>query len=92
MRDVQELATASEQLAAAAGVIRRVNPSWGEGVVNLLIAANQVVVRIQEKGAGAYARYLQRHGTETGPERADIVAAGEMAPEPPTTPQNEEEG
>jgi hypothetical protein len=63
-RDVTELATASEQLAVAAETIRRMRPAWGESVVNLLIAANLVIERIQNKGAATFARYLQKHGPQ----------------------------
>jgi len=85
-RDVTELAAASEQLVVAANTIRSMGPKWGESVVNLLIAANLVIERIQNKGAAAFARYLQKHGTqgaqdapETGP-TYDCPTCGQFAP------------
>lgn len=86
-----DLATASEQLAVAAQTIRNMHPAWGEAVVNLIIAVNAVVVRIQNKGAEAYARYLQKHGTATAQERMQELGPGEMVREAQKTPLNEEE-
>lgn len=60
-RDVTDLATASEQLVVVADQIRSSGVRWGETAVNLLIVVNNTVVRIQQKGAGAFARYLERH-------------------------------
>ena len=63
-RDIVDLNQASEALATAAHTIQRINPQWGESVVALLIEANNTVVRIQQKGAAAFARYLERHGVK----------------------------
>jgi hypothetical protein len=60
-RDVSELTIASEQLVVVAETIRGMGPKWGEAAVNLLIAVNAVVTRIQNKGATAFARYLEKH-------------------------------
>src|SRR5258708_6378300 len=75
-RDVTELATASEQLAVAAETIRRVHPAWGEAVVNLLIAANTVIERVQNKGARAFAKYLEKNRSESPvePREVEIVS------------------
>lgn len=64
-RDVVELAQASEQLAVVSGMIRSSGVKWAEVSVNLLIVVNNTVVRLQQKGAGAFARYLAKHGPET---------------------------
>ena len=72
-RDVSDLNYASEALAAAAEQIRRANPGWAPAVVQLLIQANDTVVRIQNKGAGAFARWYEKHGVK--PPGAD---AGEL--------------
>lgn len=60
-RDVGDLAAASEQLVVVADTIRRARPAWGEATVNLLIVVNNTIVRIQNKGAAAFARYLEKH-------------------------------
>ena len=85
-RDVQELAAASEQLAVVAQTIRDMGPKWGEAVVNLLIAVNVTIERIQNKGAATFARYLEKHGpqgaqdaSETGP-TYDCPTCGQFAP------------
>src|ERR1700676_3195351 len=64
-RDVTELAQASEQLVVVADTIRMSGVKWGEVAVNLLIVVNNTVVRIQTKGAAAFARYLEKHPPET---------------------------
>ena len=87
-----DLATASEQLAVAAQTIRNMHPAWGEAVVNLIIAVNVVVVRIQNKGAEAYARYLQKHGASGTPELAGDAAEGSHLAGERSTLQNEKEG
>ena len=67
-RDVVDLAQASEQLAVVSNMIRSSGVKWAEVSVNLLIVANNTVVRIQQKGAAAFARYLEKHGPETAEE------------------------
>ena len=64
VRDVHDLNDASEALATAADTIKRINPSWSGTVIALLIRANETIVRIQNKGAAAFARYLERHGVK----------------------------
>jgi hypothetical protein len=80
-RDVQELAIASEQLAVAADTIRGMGPKWGEAVVNLLIAVNLTITRLQNKGAAAFARYLEKHGTQSPVDASGAPAAAEDTPE-----------
>lgn len=82
-RDVTDLAVASEQLVVAADTIRRMKPNWGEAVVNLLIAANLTIERIQNKGAAAFARYLQKHGPQSPQDVPEAAAAGEDANQAP---------
>ena len=89
--DVVDLANASAQLVEVANTINRANPVWANAAVQVLIAVNQVIERLQNKGAAAFARYLERHGTETAQDEAVERAApmfqeGERKP-----PQNEEE-
>ena len=71
MRDVNDLNLASEQLAAAADMIKRANPVWAPATVQLLIEANTTIVRIQHKGARAFARYLEKHGVQEAPGAAE---------------------
>jgi hypothetical protein len=73
-RDVTELATASEQLAAVSRLINSSGVKWADAATQLLISANNVIVRIQNKGAAAFARYLQKHPPET----PQAAAAGEI--------------
>jgi hypothetical protein len=61
---VRSLGEASDALAAAANTIRRVNPQWGPGVMQLLILANDKVVAVMNDGAAAIARYMERHGVK----------------------------
>lgn len=63
-RDIIDLNEASEALATAAETIKRINPAWSGPVISLLIQANDVIVRVQHKGAAAFARYLERHGVK----------------------------
>jgi len=92
-RDVVELAQASEQLAVVSGMIRSSGVKWAEVSVNLLIVVNQTVVRIQQKGASAFARYLAKHGPETREEEPpDDMPDSERAllyPRPPKEPEEE---
>src|ERR1700726_1819008 len=90
-RDVTELAAASEQLALAANHIRGSGVRWAELVVNMLISANNTIVRIQNKGAAAFARYLEKHPPETPQEEPpDDMPDSERAllyPRPPEEPE-----
>ena len=91
-RDIAELATASDQLAVAADTIRRMRPAWGEAVVNLLIAANVAVVRVQNKGAARFARYLQKHGLEKAQDASEGPAAGDNTAQGDNVPPEGAEG
>ncbi|HVI11024.1 MAG TPA: hypothetical protein VND65_22250 [Candidatus Binatia bacterium] len=86
-----DLATASEQLAVAAQTIRNMHPAWGEAVVNLIIAVNAVVVRIQNKGAEAYARYLEKHGATGRPSSPPEAGTSDQVAGERSMPLNEEE-
>ena len=90
-RDIADLEISSQRLAAAAGAIRRANPTWGEAVVQSLIEVNNVVVRIQEKGARAFARYLERHGTKKPQDAPASSPAAEISPSSPIAAPGEEE-
>jgi len=67
MRDVADLANASAQLVEVANTINRANPVWANAAVQVLIAVNQVIERLQQKGAATYARYLEKHGMPAAP-------------------------
>jgi len=92
MTDVSDLNVASEDLAAVAELIKRNRPSYQDAAVQLLIRANTTIVRIQNKGAAAYARYLERHGLPGSSGGTDPGASGEDVENPRSTPQDEEEG
>jgi hypothetical protein len=92
-RDVVDLAQASEQLAVVSGMIRSSGVKWGEVAVNLLIVVNNSVVRIQSKGARAFARYLERHPPETAEELPpDDMPDSERVLLYPRPPKEPEEG
>jgi len=90
-RDVQELAAASEQLAVVAETIRGIGPKWGEAVVNLLIAVNVTIERIQNKGAATFARYLEKHGAPAAQEASETPAAGAISQISDISPPEKEE-
>ena len=60
-RDVVDLAQASTNMAVVAETIRSSGVKWADATINLLLIANNSVVRIQNKGAAAFARYLEKH-------------------------------
>lgn len=92
MQDVSDLNLASEDIAACATLIQRNRPSYEAAVVQLLIRANTTVVRIQQKGASAYARYLERHGVQGASGEADPAAPGDdQGIEESTPPAKREE-
>jgi len=74
-RDVQDLNQASEQLVGAFRTIEAMRPNWAPAVLQNLLAANQVVVRVQNKGAAAIARYLEKHGLKEAPGAAEAAGA-----------------
>lgn len=90
-RDVSDLNTASEQLAVAADTIRRMRPAWGEAVVNLLIAVNTTIARLQNKGAASFARYLERKGTQSPGDASQDPPAGDPSNPDRKTPPGEPE-
>ena len=89
--DIQELDEASNNLAAAATTIQRIKPSWGDPVVQLLILVNNTILRIREKGAGAFARYLQKHGLQKPQDASEERPAGDNASSSPISSPGEEE-
>ena len=90
-RDVVDLATASDQLAVAADTIRRMRPAWGEAVVNLLIAVNATIERLQNKGAAAFARYLEKHGAQSSQDASENETLGDSSNPERKTPTDEPE-
>jgi ethanolamine ammonia-lyase large subunit len=76
-QDVADLNLASEDVAACAQLIQRNRPSYEAAAVQLLVRANTTIVRIQQKGAAAYARYLERHGLQDPSGIAESAAPGE---------------
>jgi hypothetical protein len=89
-RDVVDLAQASEQLAVVSGMIRSSGVKWAEVSVNLLIVANQTVVRIQQKGAGAFARYLEKQNPMPPALKAEIEKVDEELNQVRKTPPDED--
>lgn len=88
-RDVQELNEASEALAAAAATISQMRPQWAPGVIRLLVVANDIVVRVQNKGAEAFAKYLERHGLKEAPGETEIAGAEDDPNQLPKTQPEE---
>jgi|SRR5882672_25635 len=92
-RDVVELATSSEQLAVVSGMIRSSGVKWGEVAVNLLIVVNNNVVRIQSKGARAFARYLEKYPPQSAEAPAEVPDWGDAAKRASESiPDEDEEG
>lgn len=89
-QDVTDLGIASGRLAAVADQIKRANPGWAAPVVQLLIEANDVIVRIQNKGAAAFSRYLEKHGLQKPQDASQESPAGEIAPEAPNAIRDED--
>ena len=81
-RDIQELNKASQSLAAAAEVIQRANPAWAAGPINAIIVANDIVVRILERGGRAVERYEARHGTQAPADESSEPGAGDDERDP----------
>ena len=76
-KDVQDLNDASEALASAAATVQAMHPQWADGVVRLIIIANEVVVRVQNKGAMAIAKYLEKHGAKEAPGETEAEATAD---------------
>lgn len=90
-RDVTDLAAASEQLAVVANQISSSGVKWAAAAIQLLIAANNVVMRIQTKGAAAFERYLQKHPFQTPQNVPAEVNAGGDANQAPKSNSDEPE-
>lgn len=73
LKDVQELQAASERLAIVANALKAAKYANGPALVQLLIEANDPIVRLIAKGGGAIARSLERSGV--------VVASSEAEPE-----------
>lgn len=91
LSDVRDLDQASQQLVVVADTIRQMGPKWGEAAVNLLIAANLVIVRIQNKGAAAFARYLDKHGPQKPQDASAKTPATETTYQEPIARREPEE-
>ena len=76
-QDITDLNNASEQLAALAALIKRANPQWCDAAVANLIAVNNTIVRLQNKGAAAIARHLERHGIQEPSGETEAAGADE---------------
>ena len=76
-RDIGDLDAASEALKAVADVIQRANPTWTAAAINALITANDIVMRIHDKGARRIARYLEEHGAEMAQPDTDAGGPGD---------------
>lgn len=82
-RDVADLDKASTTLAVAAAQIKRMNPAWADAVIQLMIEVNETIVRIQTKGANAFARYYERHGLTNAPDDGSEIPVGDSNSLPP---------
>jgi hypothetical protein len=78
-KDVTDLNNASEGLAAVADQIKRANPQWAPTAIQILIRANETIVRIQTKGARAFATWYEKHGVKEPPPDADELQNSESA-------------
>lgn len=78
-RDIRELNDASERLALVANMIKRSHPAWMDDAIQLLIQANEVVVRIQNRGARVFQRYIEKHQVK----RLESATAASVNAEPP---------
>ncbi len=87
-KHVRALGEASNALAAAAETIKRVNPQWGSGVIQLLILANDRVCSVMNDGAAAFARYIEKHGAK----EPEAPAAELPSLERPESDQNSQSG
>ena len=85
LKNIHDLNTASECICSAANTIASVRPQWGPAVIQLLTQANDIVVGIQNRGASAIARYMEKHGVGRSPEKTEVGATGtETGQESPT--------
>ena len=90
IRDVTELNDASEALAIVAEQVKRANPGWGPAVVQLLIQANTTIVRIQTKGARAFATWLEKHQPKESSAEAAELNSSESSNQAPEARHDEE--
>jgi hypothetical protein len=86
-RDVADLNAASERLAIVANALKAAKYANGPALVQLLIEANDPIVRVMNKGAGAIVRALERKGVKVVGDQPEIpetqtAAAGEPELEP----------
>lgn len=70
-RDVEELHDASENLAIVADALRAAKYANGPALIQLLIKANEPIVRIMTKGAACIARSLERKGVVAAPDELE---------------------
>ncbi|HVH78593.1 MAG TPA: hypothetical protein VM782_04330 [Stellaceae bacterium] len=87
-----DLAKASAAIAELAHTIQRANPVWAAASVQVLISVNETIVRLQNKGAEAFSRYLAKHPAAGQLQLAGGAGTGDQAASERSTPQNEEEG
>lgn len=86
-KDVAELHQASERLAIVANALKAAKYANGPALVQLLIEANNPIVRIMNKGAGAIARSLERQGVTADSSDPEIPSdQGNPQSEDPAAP------
>lgn len=90
-RDVEELHAASERLAIVADALRSAKYANGPALIQLLIEANDPIVRIMNKGAACIARSLERRQGPVASEEPELPI--DQVPAPGDQPAAEiEEG
>ena len=77
IRDLTDLDDASNCIAAACAQVQASGSKFTPAVEALLIRANNHVVRIQAKGAKAYALWMERHGPKPASEETLEAAPGD---------------
>ena len=92
VRDVRDLAIASQCLAAVANALQRAKPAWGPPCLSMLIQANDTLVRLNQKGLIAFRKAAVRFPGKFTPELlAQLDAGPGEAAEPETPPEEPKE-
>lgn len=91
-KDVADLAAVVAAIHELAFTIQRANPVWAAAAVQVLTTIQDVVIRLQNKGAEAFARYLEKRGLKPAQDEPAAAAESDQVAGERSTPQNEEEG
>lgn len=60
-------------------------------MIQALILANQVIERLRDRGAGAFARYLEKRGLQKPQDAPETPSTAETSPDAPIVAPGEEE-